>query len=236
MNLLSRLLKGIGGFILLMGCFSAESIDKRSKGDSPDISLPLPGHDGTVSVERALFNRMSIRTFSDVSLSLREAGQLLWAGGGANVDGLTGATRTFPSAGGLYPVELYLVAEKIDSLAPGIYHYIWKNHSLRQVKKGVFIDSIKTLTYSGAFRNAAVPACIVAAAVYSRTTSKYGERGGSRYVPMDIGGCGENIFLQAVALGLGTFIIGAFDDDSVRRVIGAPREETPLYIMPVGRR
>jgi SagB-type dehydrogenase family enzyme len=220
---------------LFVGCISAESSEKKTSADTSTIILSTPRYESTVSVERAIFNRKSIRTYTNASLSKKEIAQLLWAGGGKTIDGVTGATRSYPSAGGLYPIELYLVAEKVDSLVPGIYHYNWRNHSIKLMKKGYYIKNIKVTTYSNAFQNVPLPACIVATAVYSRTISRYKDRGKSRYVPMDMGGCGENISLQAVSLGLGTFIIGAFMDEELRKIIGVSPEETPFYIMPVGR-
>lgn len=220
----------------MMWWICAEADGRTEKAAPSEIILPAPSYDGAVSVERALFNRRSIRAYSNTPLTLKEVSQLLWAGGGQNIDGLTGATRTYPSAGGLYPVELILVAADVDGMAAGVYRYDRKNHSVSLVKKGDFMSSIKAATGSHAFGQATVPACIVATAVYSRTSQKYGKRGRERYVPMDMGGCGENVFLQATALGLGTFIIGAFDDSLIQRIIEASTDETPLYIMPVGHR
>ena len=164
------------------------------------------------------------------------AAMLLWAGGGKNIDGTTGATRTYPAAGGLYPLELYLAAEHVQGLEKGIYRYLWQTHSLVRSGTGSGMDSLKAATYSSSFQNGYVPACIVMTAVYSQTTAKYGDRGAQRYVCMAVGGAGENVHLQAEALGLGTFIIGAFDDVKVQSVLVMNgTEDVPLYIMPIGK-
>jgi SagB-type dehydrogenase family enzyme len=79
-------------------------------------------------------------------------------------------------------------------------------------------------------------ACVVAiVGVYARTTVKYGERGRLRYVPMDAAHAAQNVLLQAVALGLGAAPVGAFEDEKVRRVLGLPLDEVPLYLIPVGK-
>jgi SagB-type dehydrogenase family enzyme len=71
------------------------------------------------------------------------------------------------------------------------------------------------------------------AAVYERTTQKYGARG-RQYVHMELGHAAQNVYLQAEALDLGTVAIGAFDEGEVRRVTGMANDEVPLYLMPVG--
>jgi SagB-type dehydrogenase family enzyme len=76
------------------------------------------------------------------------------------------------------------------------------------------------------------PINIVIAADYGRTTGHYGQRG-NRYVHMEVGHVGQNVSLQAIALGLGTVMIGAFEDKQVQEVLGI--KEEPLYIIPVGK-
>lgn len=232
---LTMVLVAVMGYLFLLQNVLAET-DGSETPDSSIVVLPPPNYDGSMSLEQAIFNRKATRNFSSSPLSLSEISQLLWAGGGKTVDGVTGATRSYPSAGGLYPIEHYLIAENVQGISPGIYHYKWKNHSIKLIQQGHFIDSIKKATFSSAFRNSDVPACIVSTAVYSRTTEKYGERGGERYVPMDMGGSGGNIFLQATVLRLGTVIIGAFDGNALKKMPGFSAKETPLYVMPVGKR
>ncbi len=225
---------------LLIGIMIAASksvVAGESGEQVKEIALPEPVYKGKVSIEEALFNRRSVRNLSPAPLTLKEISQLLWAGGGRNIDGLTGATRTYPSAGGAYPVELYLIASNVEGLEAGLYRYQWKNHSLKLINKGDMVSGIKTATFGGIFTKSPLPpACIAATAVYRRTTQRYGERGRERYVPMDAGGCSENISLQATAMGLGTYIIGAFEDSALKNSIGASDEETPLFIMPIGKK
>ena len=87
----------------------------------------------------------------------------------------------------------------------------------------VFCRSVATLT-----------ALLVIAAVFERTTQKYGERG-VRYVHMEAGHVAQNVYLQACSLNLGTVLVGAFDDREVKRVLQLPQDEEPLGLMPLGR-
>lgn len=198
------------------------------------IKLPEPKLKGKISIEEAINSRRSIRSYSQEPLSLLEVSQLLWAGGGVICDGITGASRAYPSAGACYPLEIYLVAGNVKGLEPGIYHYLWKEHRLELKISG---DKRKELANAacsqGMVKNAAV--CIVFTAKYNRSTGRYGDRG-KRYVSMDMGHAGQNIYLQAESLGLGTVAVGAFEDDSVSKVLNLPKDEDPLYIMPIGRK
>ncbi|KDE56499.1 SagB/ThcOx family dehydrogenase [Methanoculleus sp. MH98A] len=194
------------------------------------IALPEPRTEGDVSVEEALWGRRSVRVYAEVPLELADAGQILWAAQGVTDDR---GYRTAPSAGGLYPLEIYLVAGGVMGLEPGVYHYRPGEHLLVRVGAG----DRRTALQAAAVNQTPVgdaPATIVITAVPERTTAKYGERG-TRYVYMEAGHAAENVYLQAEALDLGTVVIGAFDEDEVREVLALPENTTPLYLMPVGR-
>lgn len=204
---------------------------KAAPGYSTEIvRLPQASFDSGTSVEKALLGRRSVRDYRDEPLTLAEIGQILWAAQGVtSPDGL----RTAPSAGALYPLELYVVAGNVRGLAPGIYRYRPQTHTLAPMLAG---DRRGELCAAALHQEAikTAPASLVLSAVVARTTGKYGKRG-VRYVYMDHGHAAENVYLQAVALDLGTVLIGAFDDDGVRRVVSLSPEEEPLSIMPVGR-
>jgi SagB-type dehydrogenase family enzyme len=197
------------------------------------VSLPSPRHTGEMSVEEAIFRRQSIRSFTDEPVTLVEVSQLLWSAGGKTIDGVTGPTRAFPSAGGLYPFEIYLVAGNVIGLADGIYRFGWRDHSLSLIKEGDFREELMVASLRQGFVHQA-PASIVWVGDFARIERRYGDRGVERYISMDVGGAGQNVHLQAEALGLGTVIVGAFRDASVQDILGT--ELTPLYIMPVGKR
>jgi SagB-type dehydrogenase family enzyme len=202
------------------------------------VKLPPPALDGSVSVERCLAQRRSVRRYSSRPLKLAEVSQLLWAAYGVtepmpNVRGVRGGLKTAPSAGGLYPLELYIVAGNVTALDPGIYRYRPETHDLVLVQIG---DRRKPLAQAalGQTMIRDAPASLVFSAVFSRTTGKYGTRGRQRYVCMDLGHSAENVYLQCGSLGLGTCAVGAFDDAGVKGVVPMRDAEEPLYIMPVG--
>lgn len=223
----------ISGLIFAAYLLKSRSEEKLSTRTG-EIKLPAPRYKGKLSVEEAIYRRRSIRRYKDAPLTLQEVSQLLWAGVGATIDGVTGATRAYPSAGATYPLELYLVAGKVKELEAGLYHYDWRNHKLILLKRG---DLRRELTRAALGQRMVqdAPISLVFTAVYPRTTRRYGERGKTRYVHMDMGHAGQNIHLQAEALDLGTVVVGAFQDQAVKKVLGV-KDQEPLYIMPVGRK
>jgi len=215
-------------FSLPGGCGTGESVSPA--GDSSTIALPEPVNDSDTSVEEALRERRSVRDYRREALTLKQVGQLLWSAQGVTAgDG----RRTAPSAGALYPLEVYAVIGNVDGIAPGVYRYRPDSHTLVRVLDGDRRKDLSRAALNQTWVNdGAID--IVIAAVYERTTGKYGERG-IRYVHMEAGHAAQNIYFQAVSLELGTVTIGAFDDDAVKRILGLPDNEEPLYIMPVGR-
>ena len=193
------------------------------------IKLPAPSLKGDISLEEALAGRRSLREYSGDSLSLEEISQLLWAGQGITKDNLY---RTAPSAGALYPLEVYLIAEKVEGLKPGLYHYIPKGHKVKLLKKGKLL---KTLAEAALGQRAIhnCSAAFIITGVIERTSKKYEERA-EMYVHIEVGHAGQNILLQAEALGLGAVPMGAFYEERVKAKLGLEGE--PFYIIPVGRK
>ena len=196
-----------------------------------EIKLPEPKHKGEISVEEAIARRRSVRDYKSDALTLEQLSQLLWA-----AQGITAADffRAAPSAGASYPLEVFVVAGNIEGLDAGIYHYNVHEHSLSLHKSGDFRDELGT---TAAFNQQCIsqaPAEITICAVYERTSKTYGKRG-ERYVHMDTGHAAENIALQAVALGLSTVMIGAFEGRKASDILGLDDEMRPLYIIPVGK-
>jgi len=189
------------------------------------ISLPTPIKDGQNSLEKLLLDRRTVREFSDAPVSLSEIGQLLWA-----AQGITDARgyRTAPSAGALYPLELYVVSLE------AIYHYEPMDHSLSLVQEGDFRANLCEV----ALNQEAIceaPVTIVITAVYERIERKYGSTRSPRYVHLEAGHAAQNLLLQAVSLNLGATPIGAFEDKKVQSILGVPSDHEPLYLIPVGR-
>jgi SagB-type dehydrogenase family enzyme len=195
------------------------------------IHLPQPRYESQTSVEKALLERRSKREYRSEQLTLNEVGQLLWA-----AEGITHEReyRTAPSAGALYPLETYVVAGNVKNLPAGFYRYIPRRHELVPMFPGdIRRELCNAALYQESIREA--PASLVFSAVFSRTTGKYGKRG-IRYVHMEAGNASQNVYLQSVSLNIGTVVIGAFDDASVRRALSLPIEEEPMLIMPVGKK
>jgi SagB-type dehydrogenase family enzyme len=194
------------------------------------IRLPQPHTDGHISVERALKQRRSVRDFSDRALSLEELGQLLWSAQGiTHPEGL----RTAPSAGALYPLELYVVVGNVTGLSAGVYRYVPNGHNLASILEGDRRANLTRAALGQSWMKQA-PAMLVFGAVEARTTRKYSQRGVG-YVYIEVGHAAQNVFLQAEALGLGAAVVGAFDDAEVAAILQMPKEEKPLYLMPVGK-
>ncbi len=196
------------------------------------VKLPEPMLEGRMSLEEAIYRRRSIRSYLKEPLTLQEVGQLLWAAQGVTYQ--EKGFRSAPSAGATYPLVIYLSvrAGGVEGLAPGIYMYEPLGHRLYLVKSGDFSVELAEAALDQRWVREA-PVCIVVAANFERTVSVYGERG-VRYVYMEAGHVGQNIYLQATALGLGTVAVGAFHDDEVKRIVGCP--EDPIYLFPVGRK
>lgn len=213
------------------GC-GGEEIELVSGETTGPVSLPAPSLRGEVSLEEAIRSRRSVRSFSPRSLTLSEVSQLLWAAGGKTVDGVTGPTRSCPSAGGIYPLEIFLAAGKVEGLPSGVYRYQWQMHTLQLLRVGDPRPALARAALGQASLRQA-SATIVIAGDSSKVGARYGERGETRYISMDAGHSGQNVSLQARALGLGSVIVGAFRNEAVKAVLGVDRE-TPLYLIPVG--
>jgi len=187
------------------------------------MELPAPRTEGDLSLEEALAARRSVRDFTSEELTLEELSQLLWAAQGVTAPW---GGRTAPSAGALYPLEVYVATSQ------GVLHYLPDGHRAQ---------SLATSDVRGALSEAAggqtavadAPAVLIITALPARTETKYGERT-ERYVHLEAGHAAQNVLLQAVALGLGGVPMGAFSDEEVARVLGLPRGEVALYLIPVG--
>ena len=223
--------------LIILGCTpkavpdtSMETIPAMSSQPAT-LKLPEPILQSEVSLEEALRERRSTREYANVPLTLSEVAQLLWAAQGVTSEW---GGRTAPSAGALYPLEVYLAAGNVESLAPGVYKYNPERHELVRVRDGDVRGQLAKAALSQRWvQEGAVD--IVIAAIYERTTVKYGDRG-IRYVHMEAGHAAENICLQAAALDLGVVTVGAFYDDLVRDIMGMLADEIPLYVIPIGKK
>ena len=196
------------------------------------VPLPKPSLDGKVSLEKAIKGRRTIRDFKERPLSLNHLSQLLWAAQGIT-DPKEGK-RAAPSGGALYPLDVYLIMGEngVEGMEASIYRYLPEKHSISLLSKGDRRKEIATASLWQMWM-AKAPVIFIITAEYRRITEKYGERG-TRYALMEVGHVGQNLFLQAEALGLGAGIVGAFNDADVSKVMDSPPQHEPLLIMPVG--
>ncbi len=210
--------------IALMALVATRSSIVRSAAVGEKIALPAPVRQGQMSVEEALRRRRSVREFSGKPLTYQQLGQLCWAAQGITQrDG----RRTAPSAGALYPLELYVVT------AIGFFHYEPARHELQVLdRRDLRRDLHRAALSQDSVRDAA--AVFVITGNYARTAGKYGSARSPRYVHLEAGHAAENLLLEAVALDLGAVPVGAFDDARVQKAVSLPAGEEPLYLIPVG--
>lgn len=195
-----------------------------------EIVLPEPRRESEVSVEEALWGRRSAREYKGESLTVADVSQMVWAAQGVT---RKGGKRTAPSAGAKYPTELYVVSGDVAGLAAGVYKYIPDDHKLLRVAEGDKREELSEAALGQeSVRNG--KAVLVITSVFERVTEKYGEKG-VQYSYMEAGHIAQNVYLQAVALGLGTVSVGAFDSEGVKRVVGLADDERPMYLMPIGK-
>lgn len=218
-----------GGLLITQRARHTGQGSGSERREGQEIGLPEPRTRGGISVEEAIRRRRSERDFREDALELSQVSQILWS-----AQGLTGAQRlrAAPSAGALYPLEVFVVVGAVDDLEPGVYRYAPREETLLAVRSG---DRRRALAGAALDQTwiADAPVILVIAAVYSRTTGRYGERG-RRYVHMEVGHAAQNVYLQAESLGLGTTIVGAFRDREVAEVVGMTSDEEALGILPLG--
>jgi len=193
------------------------------------IVLPVPNLKGNVSVEEAIYQRRSERTFTDKPLSLENISQLLWAAQGiTNEQG----KRATPSAGATYPLDMYVFIIETPHVLTGIYKYHPQDNVLKIHLEGDIREPLASLAHN---QNCLKEAQMIMffTATIQRTAQRYGDRA-QRYVFNEIGHASQNVYLQAVALNLGTVAVGAFDDANVNKLLNMNDEQSVLYMMPVG--
>ena len=199
---------------------------------SKKIELPKPHYRG-LTVEEAIEKRRSVRNYSKKEITLTQLSQLLFAAQGVTGQIYGKPLRAAPSAGALYPFEIYAVVNNVQHLPPGIYHYSVLDHTLELVKAGDFHTQI---TDAGLQQEMLGDAAVtfVLSAVFDRVRHKYGERG-YRYAYIEAGHISQNIYLQSVSLGLGSVCAGAFLDENVNKLIEVDgRKEAVIYLHAVG--
>ena len=229
MRILTTICILIWTLFFLLGTATAET-------DKNLIKLPTPSFMGNMSVEEAIYKRKTVRSFGKKPLTLSQVSQLLWvANGTIPKDAVTGATsKVTPSAGGLYPLEVFLVVGKdgVKDVPAGVYQYIPRTNSMKLLVEGDKRNSVaKAALYQGFL--ALAPVNVIVGAVFGRTTYKYGGRG-HQYVFMEAGSANQNVCLQAEALGLSVATVGAFEEKPLSKALKLPDSVRPIVIMGIG--
>lgn len=212
--------------LLAAGCAGRAPSWARSAAPrfTTEVTLPAPATTAGMPLDQALARRRSARSFLPDPLPTATLSQLLWAGQGiTSADG----KRTAPSAGALYPLELYVVTPQ------AVLHYLPSGHRA-EVRAS---PDLRPRLQVAAFDQDTVgkaPDVIVVAGVPARTTGKYGARGNA-YVEREAGHATQNILLEATALGLAAVPIGGLDPARASAVLALPPGQTVLYLIPVGR-
>jgi SagB-type dehydrogenase family enzyme len=197
------------------------------------IDLPQVRLSSSMSLEEAIKKRRSVRSYSTDPLTLKEVSQILWS-----AQGITGALgnyplRAAPSAGALYPLEIYLFVGNVADLSPGVYKYIPIRHKIYKIIDGDKRRALWEACHSQDWvLNAALD--LVLTSVDERTTWKYGPRG-IQYIFIEVGHVAQNIHLQCIALGLKSCPIGAFEDKKIIKILSLPEGEYPRYVITIGR-
>ncbi len=188
------------------------------------MNVPLPEikPNTNSTLESSILNRKSVRRFLDKEIEIEKVSLILWSAQGKREN-----KRMVPSAGATYPLEIY-----VNLKNKGFYRYNFNKHLLELVSE-------KDLSYDLAIASlnqmfiAEAPLNVIICADYDRTCNRYGERG-VRYVHIEIGHCAQNVHLITTSLGLVSVPIGAFKDDSVKKLLNLPKKFEPLYIIPIG--
>lgn len=196
------------------------------------INLPAPRFKGEMSLEEAILKRRSRRDYQEKSLTLEQISQILWAAQGITEEE-TGF-RSAPSAGALYPLEIYIVVggKGVKELKESVYHFIPQGHKIEKKKEGDLRQDLMRACLDQS-SVAQAPIVLIITAEYERTTQKYGDRG-KQYVHMEAGHAAQNIYLQVESLGLATVTIGSFDGEEIGKILNLPPNYTSLYVMPLG--
>ncbi len=186
--------------------------------------LPKPDQKGKMSLEEALATRRSCRQFADTPLKARQIAQLCWAAQGVTDE--KHGYRTAPSAGALYPLEVYVATKE------GVRHYLPDKHAIQEHISGDVRGDLEAAALNQEWVGGA-PAVFIIAVEKDRTARKYGRRA-ERYVQMEVGCALQNVLLQASAMDLAGVPVGAFEDDKIASVLKLPRGQTPLMLIPIG--
>ena len=201
----------------------ANAQEKEVKNET--IKLPAPKYDGTVSVEKALKERRSVRSYQDEPLTLAEVSQILWAAQG--ITDSTNGHRTAPSARAMYLINVYLLPGKVTGLPMGLYKYQPQGHELVKIADGDMKTKLFDAAGQAPIKNA--PAALIITGSTDRSKDP-------NWMYLEAGHAAQNVYLQGVSLKIGTVVMAGFKPEEVTKALNLPKNEHVIYIMPLGRK
>lgn len=206
-------------------------ISAKSYPEAKKVYLPKEFSKQGLSLDDAIRKRRSARDYSGKSISKLDLSRLLYYTYGYIEN--DPAKRTVWSIEGLYPIEIYIVVNNVRGISRGIYHYNSREHALELLKEGDYRFRIANACLGQKLVGGANVA-IIKTALFERV-AHFGDRG-YRYIHLDAGAIGENIYLEAVSMGLGVCGIGAFFDDQINKMLDIDGvTEVVIYVTSVGR-
>lgn len=212
--------------VVFLMAITGNTLAQNKGSDAFIIKLPAPKYTSDTSVEKALLERRSVRSYKPEPLTIPEIAQLLWAAQGITEP--KKGMRTAPSARGLYLIEVYLVAGNIINLPAGLYKYIPQGHGLKKVSEGNIKEDLYKAASQAQIKNAPVVLLIAGKSTEAGSNSQF--------MYLEAGHVSQNVYLQAESLKLGTVTMAGFKPDDVKKALKLPSDELPIYLMSLGRK
>lgn len=207
--------------------------------DAPGAEPPVPLPQILTSpVVELLRRRRSCRRYRRRLLPGAHLAALLFGAGGLiglseYAPGLSLARRATPSAGGLLPLEIHVVVERVRGVDDGLYRFNATSRTLQPQRAGPFLNVLGPLFLDQAYLDDANVVLVLTAAM-ERTLRKYGSRG-YRYVLLEAGHAAQNVCLLATELGLDSLCIGGFGDNELNDFLGLDGiQRAALYCVGCG--
>jgi len=219
------LIFGLAILMLFPLCLMDQSILAQEKRSGETVKLPPPRYESEVSIEKALLERRSVRSYKEEPLTLNDLSQILWAAQGITEP--KKGLRTAPSPRALYLLELYILPGNVTNLSMGMYKYQPQGHELIKIADGDRKAELFKAAGQAPIKNA--PVALVITGLSEKTQNP-------GWIYLEAGHAAENVYLQAVSLKLGTVAMAGFKEEDVRKALNLPDKERVIYIMPVGKK
>jgi SagB-type dehydrogenase family enzyme len=216
---------GLAILMLLSLCLMNPSALAQGKGSEEPFKLPPPRYESEVSIEKALLERRSIRSYKEEPLTLNDLSQILWAAQGITEP--KKGLRAAPSPRALYLLQVYVLPGNVTNLPMGTYRYEPQGHELVKTADGNKKAELFQAAGQTPIKNA--PVALVITGLSEKTKNP-------AWIYLEAGHAAENVYLQSVSLKLGTVAMAGFKEEEVRKVLNLPEKERVIYIMPMGKK